>query len=60
MIIQKNTMQISFRISFNFIFDIFYLLGELILLYLLCCQGFAVKYTRPNLTQQSQLVNNPG
>jgi hypothetical protein len=58
---------------FDFIFDIFYLLGESISLYLLRYSEFAVKYPRPGLTrfirkasprpnlpQQSQLVNNSG
>ena len=68
MIMQKIARQLSFGISINSIFDIFYLPGELISQHLHCYGGLAVKYPRPGLTryahpashlQQSQLVNRP-
>ena len=57
-------MQLSFGMSVNYIFDPFYLPGEQISLYLLCCGLFAVKYhsftIRASHLLQSQLVNSPG
>ena len=61
MIIQKIGMQISLGISFNSIFDIFYLSGEMITMHLLHYSGIRGERppTQPN-PHQSQLVNNPG
>ena len=64
MIIRIIAIQISFRISFYFIFDLFYISGEPISPHLLCSAIFAVEYhsfiSRASHLWQSQLVNNQG
>ena len=50
MIMRKITMQTSFKPSFKYIFDIFYLSGELISVHLLRYSGIRseIPPTRPN------------